>query len=414
MNARGIRRASLGRAVRTHAGGAPAAVGPLTGTLPRCMTDPPGDTATGGAPVRVAVDTGPLHGPRTGIGNAVQWTVDALRRRSDLVLAPYVTSVRARVTPPERRLPIPAAAALRLWTRPNAPSMDRWLGDVDVVHGTNYVVPPSSHPRLVSVYDCWFLDHPDDAVPDVRRAAAVLRHSVDDGAHVVTSSTATTRRVRELLDTDRVTTVLLGPPPAPHDPDHDTPPAGLPDLADRPFLLCLGTVERRKNVPTLVAAFGRLAREHPDVRLVIAGAPGNDTEAVTSAIGRLEASTAERVIRLGPVDPTTKHWLLSSARALVYPSLDEGFGFPILEAQQVGTPVVASAAGSIPQVAGPAALLSPPLDAEALAANLYWVLTSDDMHAKLVRRGTANLSRFSWDATAEQLATLYCTLREQR
>lgn len=374
------------------------------------MSDTSDDTGAG-RPVRVAIDTGPLHGPRTGIGNGVQWLLDALHRRDDVETAPYVTSLRAKLTPPERRLPYPAAAALRLWAQRRSPSMDRWLGDVDVVHGTNYVVPPSNRPRLVSVYDCWFLEHPDDAVADVRRAAAVLRRSVDEGAHVVTSSKATTEKVRELLGTDRVTTVLLGPPPALPQVVGD-PPGGLPDLAGRPFLLSLGTVERRKNLPTLVAAFGRLAREHPDVRLVVAGAVGNDTDAVTKAIGRLDPPIAERVIRLGPVDAATKSWLLASARALVYPSLDEGFGFPILEAQQVGTPVVASAAGSIPQVAGPAALLSPPLDAEALAANLYWILTNDEMHAKLVRRGLANVSRFSWEATANQLTELYRRLRD--
>ncbi len=166
-------------------------------------------------------------------------------------------------------------------------------------------------------------------------------------------------------------------------------------------------MERRKNLPTLVDAFGRLAREHSTVRLVIAGAAGNDVSAVDRAIARLPPGAAERVVRTGTVDAATKRWLLDHARALAYPSLDEGFGFPILEAQQAGTPVVASTAGSIPQVAGAAALLSPARDAEALAANLYWIVTNDEMHAKLIRRGTANVARFSWAATAETYHTMY-------
>jgi glycosyltransferase involved in cell wall biosynthesis len=112
-------------------------------------------------------------------------------------------------------------------------------------------------------------------------------------------------------------------------------------------------------------------------------------------------------VRTGAVDHATKQWLLTRARALAYPSLDEGFGFPILEAQQLGTPVVASTAGSIPQIAGAAALLSPATDSEALAANLYWIVTNDEMHAKLVRRGQTNVGRFSWDDTARQLRGLY-------
>ncbi len=359
---------------------------------------------------QVAIDTGPLHGPRTGIPNAIAWTIEALAVRDDVTLTRYVISARARIRPPERRLPIPAAAALRLWAR-RSPPVDRWLGPHDVVHGTNYVVPPTRTPRLVSVYDCWFLEHPEDAVNDVRLASAVLRRAVADGASVVTSSDATTRRVRELLDTDRVHTVLLGPPPD-TSTVVDAPRISLPALDTDPYILALGTMERRKNLPTLVDAFGRLAREHDSTRLVIAGAPGNDGAAVDRAIGRLPAEAAARVVRTGPVDEATKSWLLTHARALAYPSLDEGFGFPILEAQQAGTPVVASTAGSIPQIAGAAALLSPARDSEALAANLYWVVTNDDMHAKLARRGRANLGRFSWASTAERLATIYRKLAD--
>jgi glycosyltransferase involved in cell wall biosynthesis len=354
--------------------------------------------------LRVAIDVGPTHGRRTGIGNAVAWTVDELARRDDLELRRYVTSARARVRSSERRVPMPAALALRLWRHRSAP-MDRWLGNPDLVHGTNYVVPPTRCPRIVSVYDCWFLDHPEDADPDVLRAAAVLRRAVADGAHVVTSSDATTRRVRELLDTERVRTILLGPPPAlTADPTADAP-AGLPNLDT--FILALGTIERRKNLPTLVDAFGRVAREHADVRLVIAGSAGNDVAAVDRAIARLPREASERVVRTGIVDDPTKRWLLTNARTLAYPSLDEGFGFPVLEAQQVGTPVVASTAGSIPQIAGAAALLSPARDAAALAANLHWIVTNDEMHAKLVRRGHANVARFSWEQTAGRYRDMY-------
>jgi glycosyltransferase involved in cell wall biosynthesis len=354
--------------------------------------------------VRVAIDVGPTHGRRTGIGNAVAWTLDALAERDGLDLIRYVTSARARRRPSERRIPMPAAVALRAWSHRSI-AMDRWLGHPDVIHGTNYVVPPAHCPRVVSVYDCWFLDHPEDADPDVLRASAVLRRAVASGAHVVTSSDATTRRVRDLLDTDRVRTVLLGPPLDHREHTSDEAPSGLPDLGD--FILALGTMERRKNLPTLVDAFGRLAREQPTVRLVIAGAAGNDVAAVDRAIARLPTVAAGRVIRTGIVGDTTKRWLLSNARALAYPSLDEGFGFPILEAQQVGTPVVASTAGSIPQIAGAAALLSPARDAEALAANLFWVVTDDEMHTKLVRRGHSNVARFSWSTTADRYHAMY-------
>lgn len=353
----------------------------------------------------VAIDVAPLHGHRTGVGHAVAGTVDALRGLDGLALHPYVTSLRAHLDDNERRLPIPAALAHRVWSHSSRLPMDRWLGRPDVVHGTNYVVPPTRCPRIVSVYDCWFLDHPDEAIPDVRRAGLVLRRAVDSGAHVVTSSDATAQRVRDLLDTERVTTVHLGPPPAEEAPDRT--PERLTALADEPFVVALGTVERRKNLPTLVAAFGRLAEEHDSVRLVLAGADGDDLDALTAAIAALADGARQRIRRLGVVNTDEKAWLLRHAVALAYPSLDEGFGFPILEAQVAGTPVVASSAGSIPEVGGSAVLLVSPCDSEALAANLFWVITDPPMRQRMVDEGRRNVERFSWSSTAAGLLDVY-------
>jgi glycosyltransferase involved in cell wall biosynthesis len=367
--------------------------------------------------VQVAIDVGPLHGPRTGIGNAVAWTIDGLRRvppapnRGDRVdLLPYVTSVRARLGRDERRLPLPAVIAHRVWARNSHPRMDRWLGHPDVVHGTNYVVPPARAPRLVSVYDCWFLDHPDDAHPDVATAGKVLRHSIDDGAHVVTSSAATTDRVRELFDAPEISTVHLGPPPHDHDARRTAPALGDPDA---PFVLALGTVERRKNLPTLVRAFALLAAEHPTAQLRIAGRDGDDSAALAAALGRLRPEVRSRVVRHVTVDEPVKRWLLDRASVLAYPSLDEGFGFPILEAQQAGTPVVASSAGSIPEVAGSGALLSLPSDEAALAAHLFWAIDSPTKRAELIEHGHANVERFSWQQTAAALTALYLRLARE-
>ena len=366
--------------------------------------------------VQVAIDAGPLHGPRTGVGNAVAWSIDALRamrpqstERATAELLPYVTSMRAQPADGERRLPVPAAVAHRIWARGRGPRMDRWLGHPDVVHGTNYVVPPTHAPRLVSVYDCWFLEHPEEAHPDVARSGLVLRRSVADGAHVVTSSAATTDRLHDLLDAPSVTTVHLGPPP-PVDARRTAPALG--DL-DAPFVLALGTVERRKNLPTLVQAFAKLADEHPTVQLRIAGRDGDDAPALDAALAGLPDSVRRRVIRHTTVDAGVKRWLLEEAAVLAYPSLDEGFGFPILEAQQVGTPVVGSSAGSIPEVAGRGALLSLPTDTHALAANLFWAIDSETKRAELIERGHANVERFSWERTAHALTDLYLQLAEQ-
>ncbi len=364
-------------------------------------------------PVRLALDVGPLLGHRTGVGVAVAALAVALDSHDGVVVQPYVLSFRGRPTPPIRRLPLPAALAHELWSRFDGPRVDPWLGTAEVVHGTNYVVPPSRRPALVSVYDCWFLAHPEEAAPAVRRAGEVLRRRVRAGATVHASSHATAAKVGDLLGTARVVVVPLGPLAVDAAPPTTAAAAWVRPLDGAPFVLALGTLERRKNLPALVAAFRAIAGELTDSRLVIAGAPGDDTTAVDAAIDALAPAIRDRVLRPGPVDAATKAWLLHHARVLAYPSLDEGFGFPLLEAQEVGVPIVATAAGSIPEVAGAGAEIVPLGDVDALAAALARVLTDEHRRTTLIAAGRANLSRFSWTATADALVDTYRRLRQE-
>lgn len=354
------------------------------------------------AKLRVGFDIGPLFGERTGIGFAVDAIHRELGQRDSVDLHDYVVSFRARPGNAVRRLPVPAAVAHRLWAKFDWPRADRWLGGLSLVHGTNYVVPPCSIPRLVSVYDCWFLRNPDDARPAVARAGQVLRRAVDAGAVVHTSSHASTLAARELLPGARVVTVHLGALPLP------APPANAPihDLADAPFVLAVGKLERRKNLPALVKAFGEIASANPDVHLVLAGSDGDDRSAIDAAIDSLGA-VSNRVSFTGRVDDDVRSWLLHHASVLAYPSLDEGFGFPLLDAMQAGVPIVASNAGSIPEVGGDAVLLGDPGDISALASNLHMALTDSATRQRLVRAGNARCREFTWARCADELTAVY-------
>ncbi|MEJ7720789.1 MAG: hypothetical protein WKF58_10220 [Ilumatobacteraceae bacterium] len=175
------------------------------------------------APTRVAFDVGPLHGHRTGIGTAVASLLDALggtaatgdETGDDDHRARPLSAQRApavRRSDGVRRLPIPAALAHRLWARSDRPRLDRWFGDVDVVHGTNYVVAPTSTDQSRVRLRLLVPRQPAARRRRRGRAGAVLARRVAGGAHVHTSSHASAAAVRALLDTDRVTAIHLGPP----------------------------------------------------------------------------------------------------------------------------------------------------------------------------------------------------------
>lgn len=370
-----------------------------------------GCTVRSPAVLPVAYDAGPLLGARTGVGIATAGMADALGERGDIELHRYVLSGRAALPHGTKRLPLPAAAAHRLWARTGRPRVDRWLAPARVVHGTNYVVPPSRLPRLVSVYDCWFLRYPSEVSNTVRRAGDVLKRAVATGAVVHTTSHATAGEVADLLRGARVEVIPLGAPPVPP----PAPGTATPDprLSGAPFVLALGTLERRKNLPTLIAAWAS-APELADTHLVIAGGDGDDLPAIDAALAQVTAVRRSSVLLLGRVDDEARSWLIHHAAVLAYPSLDEGFGFPLLEAMSAGVPIVASTAGSIPEVTGDAALLCGPRDADALAGHLVTVLVDASARQRLVDAGQAQVARFSWRTAANQLADLYHALAADR
>jgi len=150
-----------------------------------------------------------------------------------------------------------------------------------------------------------------------------------------------------------------------------------------------------------------IAADHPDLRLVLAGPDGPARPAVDDAVAALPEAVRERVVITGGVSDAGRVALLAHARVLAYPSLYEGFGFPVLEAMSIGVPVVAARAGSIPEVAGDAATLVGPTDVQALAAALGALADDEGRRAEQVALGHDQARRFSWLETAHGLASLY-------
>lgn len=170
------------------------------------------------------------------------------------------------------------------------------------------------------------------------------------------------------------------------------------------YLLCISTIEPRKNIDTLLDAFGRISAQHPNVSLVIAGAAGWKSRALLQKISQMP-----RVLFLGYVTEAQKQQLYQHATAFLYPSLYEGFGFPPLEAQRFDIPVIAGAHSSFPEVLGESALLVDVLDVASLARAMTHILSDAPLREKLSQHGHDNVKRFSWTAAAQQ--TLQCLLR---
>jgi alpha-1,3-rhamnosyl/mannosyltransferase len=183
------------------------------------------------------------------------------------------------------------------------------------------------------------------------------------------------------------------------------PASGRRLAGANPYVLFMGTIEPRKNLPVLVRAFDAAAEDDPELALVVAGAAGWGVDAFDESLAR--AHHRGRVRRLGYVTDGQRRDLLAGAAALAYPSRYEGFGFPPLEAMAAGVPVVAARSGAIPEVVGDAAVLVDPDDVDALAAALLAVVRDPDQRRALVTRGRAQLARFSWARMSDELAALY-------
>ena len=346
-------------------------------------------------PMRVLIDGTPLLGARTGVGQFAAHLIEALRARAsdDDGLSVDAYSISRR----EGTIRLPARIVNEVWRRLDWPPLLN-TKNADVVHGTNFVVPPTKTPTVVTVHDLTVLRYPQLVTPATRAYPDLIRRAIKRGAWVHTPSTFVAQEVVEAFGAD----------PAKVRPIHHGVVAPAPAATaafDFPYVLAVGTIEPRKDLPTLVKAFDRIAPEHPDLRLVVAGPDGWGVDAFNAALAA--SPVKDRIVRLGWVDDARRAELLKGALVFAYPSLDEGFGLPPLEAMAAGVPVVATRAGAVPEAVGDAAVLVEPSDPAALAVALQNVLAAPEVAADLVARGRLRAKSFWWHDTAERMHALY-------
>ena len=274
---------------------------------------------------------------------------------------------------------------------------------VDVFHSPHYTMPERSKlPKVVTIHDLTFFDHPEwherAKVQVFRRAIRVAAAHADA---LVCVSRATAERLAAVAPPKGAVHVV------PHGVDHSrfTPTPGDGDAAvlERlgvrpPYAAFVGTLEPRKDAPTLVRAFDRLAAAHHDLTLVLAGGDGWGAAAVTEAVA--QARHADRIVRTGYLPDAAIPALLRQAAAVAYPSLEEGFGLPALEALACGVPLVTTTGSAMEEVAAGAALLVRPGDTWALAGALDMLVRGDVGLAARRERGLAVAAAHTWEASA--------------
>jgi glycosyltransferase involved in cell wall biosynthesis len=229
-------------------------------------------------------------------------------------------------------------------------------------------------------------------------------------------SEATARDLTDLLGvrTDRVRVVHNGLDPAFRRPPDaaETTRVRARWRLDRPYVLFLGTLEPRKDIPTLLRAFREVRQRHPDLLLALVGRRGWLYEPILAEIEALGlAASVRRIEDAGDRDLPP---LFDGASAFAFPSLYEGFGLPALEALARGVPTVVADTSSLPEVVGNAALLHPPGDHEALAACLLRLLEDDALRVDLRTRGPIRAAGFSWERAARETLAVYREARAER
>jgi glycosyltransferase involved in cell wall biosynthesis len=310
-----------------------------------------------------------------------------------------------------RHMRVPTRTLYKCWGLLGAPKVDVALGGVDLYHATNFFLPPVKRARrLLSVYDLTFLRHPEWCSPKiVGPFSHQIARAVRDADGVLTCSEASKRDIVELLSCapDKVT-VAYGAADAMFRPcDRASAQQALVERhgIEGPYVLFVSTIEPRKNVDGLLAAFARM-QDHVPHTLVLAGAEGWNQEPVATMIAR--HGIARRVRHIGYVrDRSDLPLLYSAADAFVLPSFYEGFGIPVLEAMACGCPVITTRRASLPEAGGEAAQYVDPDDPENIAYGIRKVLQSPGLAEDLRARGLVQAARFTWAGAAERVLACY-------
>jgi glycosyltransferase involved in cell wall biosynthesis len=284
---------------------------------------------------------------------------------------------------------------------------------VRLVHEPHYVLPPLIQCRsVVTIHDCIHLMFPQ-YLPG-KLAHVYAKGSMWAAAHkanrILTVSEASKRDILRFFDVsaEKVSVIYNAID------ERFLSPANIERMnlvrqryqLDHPFVLYVGNIKPHKNIERLIDAFGRARGRCPDdLKLIIIGDEISKYPGLRQSVHKHKLDKHVRFLGFQPVDTLAAFYRL--ARAFVFPSLYEGFGLPPLEAMACGSPVVTSNVSSLPEVAGGAALLVDPYDADAIAAGIVQAVTDETLRADLIKRGLDRARSFSWPQSVKKIHEIY-------
>ncbi|MDQ3954992.1 MAG: glycosyltransferase family 4 protein [Actinomycetota bacterium] len=322
-------------------------------------------------------------------------------------------SARHRAAPPApwtppvpvKPLPLPRVALYESWHRLRVPRVETATGRVDIVHATTLAIPPRSAPLVVTIHDLAFLTYPEHfTARGLRFFTKGLALARRDADLVLCSSTATLEQCRDYgFPAERLRHVSLGVR-VQTATEREVEEVRVRYGLTRPYVMWTGTVEPRKNLRGLIEAHLSLDSE---LDLVLVGPRGWNED-----VDRMVKGRTEHIKPLGFVPGSDLGALYAGAEVFCYPSLMEGFGFPVLEAMAQSTPVVTSRGTSTEELAGPDAVLVDPHDPASIAAGLNEVFSNDDLATRLAEAGPARAATFSWERNARDTAAAYREVAE--
>ncbi len=282
---------------------------------------------------------------------------------------------------------------------------------VEVFHFTNPIsVIEGPFKKVVTIHDLAPFHDASWTKPEAGQAFKKLAPLMMSSDAIIAVSEATKRDIVERfsIDPQRITVIYEGASEE-YYPERDD--AALQSLVGGPYVLCVGQLQPRKNNAALINAFARIAPHYPDLRLVLAGRAVNEGYLRSLHDMARAAGVYERVVFIPAADNATLRKLYTGAECLAYPSLFEGFGLPVLESLQCGTPVIASSTSSLPEVVGDAGLLVDPTSVEDIAGALERYMSDQDLRGRLRAAIPVQVAKFSWDKAAKETLTVYETLR---